>query len=184
VALAALCVVASVGLALQQITLLFLIISIGGHGWNIAGDLFAWTYAQPEAVLVAGVCGFPCLLLLARRVPALGRRGLKTLLVTYALLHLTAQSYRLPAAALGAVGLFFLWRHVRMSWAILGVASLISLGPADVSLRMRAGGPRWAEAIAGDLTMTPARFEASGERVWLGGGRLLMLNEPRWVLVW
>jgi hypothetical protein len=181
--LAAGVVAAAAMLALQQVILLFLFVTIGGRGLDIAGLLFARTFFGLDAIVITAACGVPSLLFLARSVGALRKKGIAVLVASFGILELLALSYRFPSLVVAAAGVWLVWRHSRRGWSVLACAAILAFSPADVSLRVRPEGFRWAEAIAGDLAVTPTEFDASGRRVWLGGSSLV-LNEPRWVWVW
>ncbi len=181
--LAAVLVAAAAMLALQEVILLFFVVTIGGRGLYVAGLLFAQTFFGLDAIIITAAGGMPCLVFLARNVGALREKGLAVLVASFGILELLALSYRFPSLIVAAAGVWLAWRHSRRGWFVLGFAAILAFSPADVSLRVRPHGFRWAEAIAGDLAVTPAEFDASGRRVWLGDGSLVF-NEPRWVWVW
>jgi hypothetical protein len=181
--LAAGVVAAATLLAVQQILLLFLVVTIGGRGLHIAGVLFASTFLGIDAIIVTAACGLPCLVLLARHCDALRGMGVAVLVASFGAVELLALSYRFAGLIVAVGGLWLAWRQSRRAWLVLAFAGILAVLPADVSLRVRPEGFRWAQAVAGDLAVTPTEFDASGRRVWVGDGSLLW-NEPRWVWVW
>lgn len=175
-------VAAATLLAIQQILLLFLAVTIGGRGLHIADVLFARTFVGVDAIIVTAACGLPCLVWLARHVGALREKGVAVLVALFGAVELLALSYRFAGLIVAVGGMWLAWRHSRRAWVVLAFAGILAVLPADVSLRVRPEGLRWAEAVAGDLAVTPTEFDASGRRVWVDGS--LLWNEPRWVWVW
>ena len=69
-------VTAALVFALQQVAILFLVVTLGGRGLYLAGFLFSRTFLGTDAIVVTGACALPCLLFLVGNVRVLrGRVG-------------------------------------------------------------------------------------------------------------
>lgn len=129
--------------------------------------------------------------ILALGIHGYRKAGLARALLTaaaFALPLFLALSFRL-LGLVAAVGFVYSLQQVRAgsgvrnAWLWLGLATVLSLAPVDVSLRVRPLGPRLAPAVDGLLTEHTATLEASGEIVVVGSCGAIY-GAPAWVWVW
>ena len=181
----------------RQIVTLFLLVTVGGPALDLL-VIFGWTL-QPLGLEIACPLA-PLTLWAALALPAaawLTVRARRLAGWRYALFVagscglplLLAFSYRFPALV---TALALAWSQRRpvprfvtptRSWVILLLAMALSFSPADVSLRLRPHGPKFAHALSGLLTVDASKYDDIGDTVTVGGC-VALYNEPQWVWVW